>query len=64
MWNLANSQLLVRMIVKGRFRSDIKKQFFTLRVVRHWNRFPREAVDALSLLAFKARLEGALSNLV
>ena len=30
----------------------------------HWNRLPKEAVDAPSLEAFKARLDGALSNLV
>ncbi|KAK4827383.1 hypothetical protein QYF61_017788 [Mycteria americana] len=36
----------------------------TLRVVRHWNRLPREAVDALSLEAFKVRLDGTLSNLI
>jgi len=33
-------------------------------VVRHWNRLPREAVDALSLAVLKARLDRALSNLV
>jgi len=49
---------------EGRFRLDIKKKFFTTRVVKHWNRLPREAVDAPSLEAFKARLDGALSNLV
>ncbi|KFP93880.1 hypothetical protein N329_11219, partial [Haliaeetus albicilla] len=49
---------------KGRFRSDVRKQFFTVRVVRHWNRLPREAVDAPSLEVFKARLDGALSSLV
>ncbi|KFP57492.1 hypothetical protein N323_07382, partial [Cathartes aura] len=49
---------------KGRFTSDIRKKFFTIRVVRHWNRLPREVVDAPSLEAFKARLDGALSNLV
>ncbi|KFM00434.1 hypothetical protein AS27_10300, partial [Aptenodytes forsteri] len=38
--------------------------FFAMRVVRHWNRLPREAVDAPSLEVFKARLDGALSNLV
>jgi len=43
---------------------DIRKKFFTMRVVRHWNRFPREAVAAPSLEVFKARLDGALSNLV
>jgi len=49
---------------EGRFRSNIRKKFFTVRVVRHWNRLPREAVDAPSLEVFKARLDGALSNLV
>ncbi|KGL93567.1 hypothetical protein N301_02834, partial [Charadrius vociferus] len=49
---------------EGRFILDIRKKFFTLRVVRHWNRLPREAVEAPSLEVFKARLDGALSNLV
>ncbi|KFQ02747.1 hypothetical protein N329_12242, partial [Haliaeetus albicilla] len=49
---------------EGRFRLDIRKKFFTKRVVGHWNRLPREAVDVPSLEKFKARLEGALSNLV
>jgi len=35
-----------------------------VRVVRHWNRVPREVVVALSLEAVKARLDGALSSLV
>ena len=35
-----------------------------MRVVKHWNRLPREAVDASSLEVFKARLDGALSSLV
>jgi len=33
-------------------------------VERHWNRLPREVLDALSLEEFKARLDRALSNLV
>ncbi|KFR02935.1 hypothetical protein Y956_09199, partial [Nipponia nippon] len=49
---------------ESRFRLDIRKKFFTMRVVRHWNRLPREAVDAPSLEVLKARLDGALSNLV
>ncbi|KAK4807138.1 hypothetical protein QYF61_018479 [Mycteria americana] len=49
---------------EGKFRLDIKKKFFAMRVVRHWNRLPREVVDAPSLEVFKARLDTALSNLV
>jgi len=49
---------------EGRFRLDVKKKFFTMRVVKHWNRLPREAVAAPSLKVVKARLDGALSNLV
>jgi len=49
---------------EDRFRLDIRKKFFTVRVVRHWNRLPSEAVDAPSLEALKARLDGAVSNLV
>ncbi|KFW01830.1 hypothetical protein N326_11627, partial [Eurypyga helias] len=48
----------------GRFSLDVRKKFFTERVVKHWNRLPREAVDAPSLEVFKARLDEALSNLV
>jgi len=49
---------------EGKFRLDVRQKFFTMRVVKHWNRLPREAVNARSLAVFKARLAGALSNLV
>jgi len=49
---------------EGRFRLDIRKKFFTMRVVRPWPSLPREAVGAPSLAVLKARLDGALSNLV
>ncbi|KFV16145.1 hypothetical protein N340_06410, partial [Tauraco erythrolophus] len=49
---------------EGRSSLGIGKQFFTLRVLRHWNRLPREVMDAPSLEVFKARLDKALSNLI
>ena len=45
-------------------RLDIRKTFFMMRVVRHWNRLPKEVLEAPSLAVFKARLNKALSNLV
>ena len=49
---------------QGRFRLDIRRKFFTQRVMLHWNRLPKEVVDAPSLEAFKARLDVALGSLV
>jgi len=42
---------------------NIRKKFFTQRVVTHWNRLPQEVVGAPSLEAFKARLDEALGSL-
>ena len=50
-------------LTAGRFRLDIRKKFFPVRVGRPWHRLPREAVAAPSLEEFKARLDGALGNL-
>ena len=43
---------------------DIRRKFFTQRVVTHWNRLPKEVVDAPCLVAFEARLDVALGSLV
>ncbi|KFV09946.1 hypothetical protein N340_08998, partial [Tauraco erythrolophus] len=48
---------------EDRFQLDLRKKIFT-RVVKHWNRLLRGVVDASSLEVFKARLDGALSNLI
>jgi len=58
---IARNRLKLR---QGRFRWDIRRKFFTQRVVTHWNRLPKEVVDSPSLEAFKARLDVALGSLV
>jgi len=47
-----------------RFRLDVRKKFFTRKVVRHWNRLCGEVVDALSLETFKARRDEFLGSLI
>ena len=51
-------------VKEGRFRLNVRKKFFTERVVKCWNRLSREVVDAPCLETFKARLDGAVRNLV
>ncbi|KFQ39173.1 hypothetical protein N332_01774, partial [Mesitornis unicolor] len=49
---------------QGKFRLDIRKKFFTMRVVDQWHRLPREVVEAPSLEISKVRLDRTLSNLI
>ncbi|KFQ12031.1 hypothetical protein N330_01757, partial [Leptosomus discolor] len=47
-----------------KFRLNMRKNFFTLRVAEHWNRLPREAVESPSLEIFKTRLDMILCDLL
>ena len=49
---------------QGRFRLAMRKNFFTDRVVRRWNRLPREVLESPSLEAFKRRVDVALWDVV
>jgi len=47
-----------------KFHLNMRKNFFPLRVMEHWNRLPREAVESPSLEIFKTYLDKVLCSLL
>jgi len=51
-------------LCQGRFRSDIRKKFFTERVLEHWNRLPRKELESSSLEVFRRCVDMARRDMV